>query len=391
MENRIDIKPYVFALIRHRRAILLHFLIVIIAASAYAFFAAKKEYKSEMVFLPPISENSISSILPGVSLPTSSSSDIMPEQISTIFLSKALKRKIIDKFDLYQHYKMNKNQNKFENTVKLLNKSLFLNSDETGSFGFSKTISFTLSAFHTSRDTAWQMVKYSFDLLDSAVRAISSDRARLNRVFIEAQLEKNKIILDSLQTAVRKFQIENKAYDVPEQVKMTIKAYADVKAAMLGNEIKIQTIHNEFSGETPEIAALQKSNLALHEKLGQIETSQNPAVMPSLENSTKLLPQYANLMQDVEVRDQLILFVTRELEQAKIKEARNVSGLLVSDPPYVPEYKARPKRMAIMAIMVGIYMMFVLCFFTVAEFYSLSVKDGEFINTLRQAFKRQSV
>jgi capsule polysaccharide export protein KpsE/RkpR len=189
---------------------------------------------------------------------------------------------------------------------------------------------------------------------------------------------------------MQRFQIQYKAYNIPEQMKMTIKAYADVKAAMLGNEIKIKTIRNEFNSETPEIVSLQKSNLALREKLVQIETSENPEVMPSLEASTKLVPQYANLLQDIEVQNQLILFITRELEQAKIKEAKNVSGLLVSDPPFVPEYKARPKRMSIMAALICIYMLFVSCFITLKEFYTISLRDSEFTKAFWLAMKSHS-
>jgi len=390
MENRFDLTPFVLVLIRRRKAIFFHFVCIAIVAWIFVFFLTKKEFKSEMVFLPPISENAISSIMPGISLPSASSFDIMPEQIVTVFSGKSLKRKIIDKFDLYKHYKLKKNANKFENACKILDKNLLLESDEIGSLGFSKTISFSIGAYHTSRDTACQMVKYAFDLLDSAVKAISSDRAHQNRVFIEKQLERNKSVLDSLQDAMREFQIKNKAYNVPEQVKMTIKAYADVKAAMLTNEIRMKAIHNEFAGETPELASLQKNNLAFKEKLAQIESLENPDVMPSLESSTKLMPQYANLMQDIEVQDQLILFVTRELEQAKIKEVKNISGLIVSDPPYVPEYKARPKRITEMALIIGVYMAFILLVVLIQEIYRISLKDSSIVKAIRASLKSKT-
>jgi uncharacterized protein involved in exopolysaccharide biosynthesis len=389
MENRFDLTPYILVFIRRKKALLFHLLIIAIVAWIVAFFLTKKEFKSEMVLLPPIGENAISSIVPGISLPSTSSSDIMPEQIATIFSSKSLKRKIIDKFNLYKHYKMKKNANKFENTCKILNKSLLLEGDEIGSLGFSKTISFTLCAYHTSRDTACQMVIYAFDLLDSAVKAISSGRAHQNRVFIEKQLEGKKVVLDSLQEVMRDFQIKNKAYDVPEQLKMTIKAYADVKATMLDNEIRMKAINNEFSGETPALVSLQKSNRALGEKLAQIESRENPDVMPSLESSTKLMPQYTNLMRDLEVQEQLILFVTRELEQAKIKEVKNISGLIVSDPPYVPEYKARPKRMTILLLMVGIYMIFISSIIILQETYRVSLKDSAFVKALWATLKNR--
>jgi uncharacterized protein involved in exopolysaccharide biosynthesis len=380
MEKQFDLMPYILVFVRRRKAILFHCVLIIIVAWLYAFLVMKKEFMSEMIFLPPTGENtSISGLLPGIALPSISSADISPEQINTVFASKALKRKIIEKFNLYDHYKMRKNQNKFENTLKQLNKCLMLQADEKGTLGFSKTLAFSLSAYHTSADTAYQMDQYAFSLLDSAVKAISSDRARRNRIFVEAQLEKNKSILDSLQKAMQEFQVSNKAYNIPEQAKMAIKAYADLKATMLANDVRIQVLKNEFSGETPELAALQKSNRAFEEKLTQIETDGATDAMPSLETSAKLLPQYTNLMRDVEVQNQLIVFIAREVEQAKLKEAKNISGLIVSDPAFVPEYKARPKRIMIIAIIAGVYMLFIFGFITLQEMYRVTFKNSPFI------------
>jgi len=221
------------------------------------------------------------------------------------------------------------------------------------------------------------MVNFAYDLLDSAVKSVSSDRAHRNRMFVEGQLSKSKEVLDSLQKAMQQFQVQNKAYDIPEQVKLSIKAYSDLKAMLLENELRMQAIHNEFSGETPELVSLQKETKAAQEKLDQIEKHQSPDVMPGLESSTKLMPAYANLMRDLEIQDQLILFISRELEQAKLKESKNVSGLVVVDPAFVPEYKARPKRVKIVVMIVGLYMLFVFCFVAIQELYRSTLKDSE--------------
>jgi uncharacterized protein involved in exopolysaccharide biosynthesis len=390
MDNNFNLQPYVLAFVRRRKTIIIHFLLIAVVAWAYAFFLVKKEFKSQMVFLPPLGENSLSSIMPGISLPTATSSEIMAEQIGTIFISKSLQRKVIDKFDLIKHYKLNKNQNKFENTLKRLSKSLALEPDERGNLGFSKTISFLLVAYNTSPDTACRMVNFTFTLLDSAVKAISSGRAHRDRVFIEEQLVKNRAILDSLQKELQIYQLKNKAYDIPVQVQMSIKAYADIKSNMLANEIRIKAIHNEFEGQTPELASLQKSNLAFKEKLSQIESGETPDAMPSMVTSTKLLPQFTNLMRDVEVQNQVILFITRELEQAKIKEAKNISGLVVVDSAFVSEYKARPKRVPIMAVFIGVYMLFILCFITIQEMYRISFKNSEFFKAFWAIVKNRN-
>jgi capsule polysaccharide export protein KpsE/RkpR len=273
--------------------------------------------------------------------------------------------------------------------LKILKKSLILGNIEKSGMGYSKTISFSLSAFHTSPDTACQMANFAFTLLDSAVKSISVDRARRNRVFIEGQLEKNKMILDTLQKNMQNYQIQNKAYDIPEQVRMSISTYANLKAAMITNEIQMQTVKNEFAEETPELKGLQKNHQAYQTSLSQLESRTTPDAMPSLSVATKLLPHYLNLLRDIEVQNQVILLITREVEQAKIKEAKNVSALVVIDPAFKPEYKSRPKRIFILAGIVGMYMAFVMLMYFYGVFYRLNVKNRPIIQTIKAVWREK--
>jgi capsule polysaccharide export protein KpsE/RkpR len=389
METWFNITPYILALVRRKKTLVIHVLLISILAAAYVFLVLKREFKSRLIFLPPVSESNISSIMPGFSLPVGLMGEVSSEQIESIFSSNVLKRKIIDKFNLYDHYKMKKNKDRFENTRKLLDKSLLIDADERGTFGISKIISFTLSAYHTSPDTALQMTQYSFFLLDSTVKAISCGRAHRDRVFIEGQLEKDRWILDSLQNVLKDFQLKNRAYDVPEQIKLSIKAYADLKATILANEIRIKAINNEFAGETPELVSLRQNNIAFREKLSQMESGKTGDAVPSLKMSTRLFPEYTNLWRDVEVQNQLILYVTKELEQAKIKEAKDISGLVVVDPAFVPEYKARPKRLIVLGLIVAVYMLFICCCIVAQEMYRISLRDNPSIRAITAALLKK--
>jgi uncharacterized protein involved in exopolysaccharide biosynthesis len=391
MEKQLDFLPYFLIFFKRWKIILLNFLFILLASSLYAFVLTKKEYKAEIVFLPPGgSESSLSDLIGGnISLPSLTSSEIMPEQISVIFSSKAFKRRVIEKFNLYDHYKMKKNQNKLLNTIKKLDKSLVLSAEEIGSIGITKTVSFSLTALHTSPDTAYQMANFSFCLLDSAVQAVSIDRAHRDRVFVESQLEKNKTILDSLQVLLKDFQVKNKAYDVPEQVKMTIQAYADLKAEMTLNEIRMHAIAKDFSKETPEYFALKMSNQAIEGKLQQLDSQGSPDAMLSLQNTAKLLPDFVNLKRDVEIQNQIILFLSRELEQAKIKEEKNVSSLVVADPAFVPEYKTRPKRITIIAVATSLYMLFFLLFILVMEVFRIQIRNSQVMQAIISSLKKR--
>lgn len=389
MENKFELLPYLLIFVRKRNLVIINFILIIIVAGFFAFVITKKQFKADIVFLPPVSENSLgSSLLQGMMLPSMSSSDIMPEQIETIFKSKALKKRIIDQFRLSDHYEI-KPPNQFIRTEKALQKDLLFSKEETGAMTYSTTISFSLVAYHSSPDTAYQIVNFSFRLLDSAVRAISSNRAYRNRVFIEGQLEKNMQCMDSLQKAMQLFQMKNKAYNISEQTKLSVAAYAETKAALRMYELRISALKTAFSEETPELIELRKKSDIYKQKLSQIETKENPDAQPSFQNAVKLFPQYTNLLRDIEVENQIILFLTRELEQAKIKEAKNISSLVITDPAFIPDYKARPKRMTILAIWVFSYMVFFCSFLVFKEFYRKNIVPSKTFSLFKDAWNRK--
>ena len=111
-------------------------------------------------------------------------------------------------------------------------------------------------------------------------------------------------------------------------------------------------------------------------KLNELETTTVKDVIPSLSFSSKLLPKYTNLIRDIEVQNALILLISKELEQAKMQESRDISSLIIIDPSYIPEYKARPKRLHVMVTITGIYMFFILCFLILIELYKLRFKSS---------------
>jgi capsule polysaccharide export protein KpsE/RkpR len=231
------------------------------------------------------------------------------------------------------------------------------------------------------------MCDFTFTLLDSSVRTISMGRANRNRQFIERQLDIQKKMLDSLQSEFEKFQISNKAYIVPEQMKLSLKTYAELKSAAILNELKMKILEREFQRDIPELDELRKMQALYNQKLAQIEFEKNPSVLPSLGFSAKLLPQYTNLIRETEVRNEVILMLEREHEQARLQESKNITSLVVVDPPYVPEYKARPKRLTLLGLTLVIEHLFLLLLLLYQFYYSRIFKNHESVQALLKAMK----
>jgi tyrosine-protein kinase Etk/Wzc len=337
-------------LYKKRWLLIVNFLIACTAGWIYTFSLLKKEYSATVTFLPPAGESGVSalSLMNLSAAPLSLGGGASAEQVEVVFQSNATKRRIIDEFNLIKYFELEKSQNKFMTAAKRLKKYVMLESVEKGGLGMTKTVSYSITCYNPSPDTAKMMADFTFAIVDSVIREISIDKAQRNRMFVERQIAFQNEKMDSLQTVFQAFQNTHKAYDVPEQAKLSLQAYADLKAAALLNELKIASIRNEFTGQTHEMSELKKNQRVYDAKLKEYEAGESPNVIPSLDRSSKLFPEYAKMLRDIEVQNQLILLLTKEFEQARLQEARDVSPLIIVDPPFVPEYKARPGRMAVL-------------------------------------------
>jgi capsule polysaccharide export protein KpsE/RkpR len=339
-------------LYKKRWLLVINFLIACTAAAVYAFVIMDREYSATVTFLPPSGDNISAMSLLNLSMPSLSSGGASADQIEILFNSNAIKRRIVDEFNLIEFFKLEDSPNQFGLASRFMGKYVMMRTGEKGGMGMSRTISYAISCYHRSPDTAKLMADFTFAIIDSAVREISISRAQRNREFIEAQIVIQNEKMDSLQAVFQEFQHTNKAFNIPEQTRLTLKAYADLQAAAVMNELRLAALRREFTGQTHEIAELRRLQRVYQEKLGEYESGENPAVIPSLELSSRLFPEYAKMMRDIEVQNQLTLFLTKELEQARLQEARDVSPLIIVDPPFIPEYKARPKRLLIILVIV---------------------------------------
>ena len=370
---------------KRRRAFSLCSAIIVIWSFMSAFLFTHPEFKSSVTFLPPAEGPSVGAAVMGI--PLISGTSIMYDQVEIIFNSAAVKKRLIEQFNLYKTWHIDKNPGKFEIALDRIKKYVDFKTTVKGSMGFEKIVSYTVSCYHPSPDTAKLMCNFAFALINSSVKNLSTGLAHRNRMFVEEHLLEHKNVLDSLQKAFENFQLANKAFSMPDQMKLSLRNYADIKSAAILNELKMKALQQEFHGALPELYELERNNRLYNQQLTEIESAPNVDVMPSLDLSARLLPQYANLARETEVENQVIILLTRELEQARVQEQRNISLLTVIDPPFVPMYKARPHRVFVMVlILISLHLALFLIYGY--SFYFLNVvANNEHIQSLLQAIK----
>lgn len=386
-----DFSGFIIYLVKKWKVIIGSIVFVSIVSLVYILFFVNCQFSSSVTFLPPFSNQTIvpsflsSELIGGFS----SSSELQPEQIKTLFQSYALKRRVINTFNYYEKYKLTESKNKFKNAVKSLNEDLVLDVGEQGSFGMSKPISFTITSYHTSPDTCRHIAQFAFSVLDSMIREVSKEKGKRNKTFLQKQIDKNEAKLDSLQKEYQEFQIKNKAYEISEQARLSLDNYSQLKAKLISNQIRIKTLLQNHQRTYPEIVALQNQNRVLQSKLDAMEREHDNDVLIGLEKSARLMPTQVDYERKIKIQNKLLVFLAQQLQEAKLKEERNISSLKIVDPAFKPLYKTRPRRLFLLIGAVGVYTIFLFGFLFFVYLYHTYLKDTYLVHELYKMLRER--
>ncbi len=342
---------------RHQTLVLINLLLALAVAIVYPFFIAKPQYVSKLTFLPPASDGGGSlgllGALSGQAL-SSSSQDITDDQVQTIFNGETFARGIIDKLNLIRRYKVEKQINPYQRSVRTLHKKLSLEEESSAGLGYNSIISFTISAEDRNADTALLMANTAFAQLDSAVREISVSRARTRRSYLEKLIAERRRELDSAQTVLTAFQKKNKLVDAGTQARASLDVSGEIQASIYKLDAQIEMMQATEGSQGAQVSMLRAQRQSLQNRLRSLESRQSSGLLPGLMQSLDMGPQYERLSREVSARASVLVFLTQQEESERIAEEKTISRLNVVDQAWKPEYKSKPKRIPMaLAIFLG--------------------------------------
>lgn len=384
-----ELLQYVKFLIRKRVLITVNVVIATVVAFVVVLFFIPVQFASSVTFFPPYEEKGLMSFIPGMGgVGVTTSSDIVPQQISTIYMSTILRTKFIEEMDLIKKYELEDQVNDIGLALKKLDKDLSIEVEELGSLGMSTPIGYKITYYHTNPDSAYHGIQYLYNQIDSTIQSISMAHGRRKREFIREKLDVAENKYDSIKTAFNTFKLENKAYDIPAQVDFTIKSYADLSGQLTMRELELSRLVIEYSNSHPKVVATKRQIAVLKKKLRTIESSNLPQVLGGLEASIDLLPRYLEFTRDIEFSNKMILLMFQQYEEALLKETNELSTLEIIDPAVVPIYKARPKRALLLAMFFIKYMFVFVVVLSFYYFMKYRLSSISWLNELKNEFKK---
>jgi uncharacterized protein involved in exopolysaccharide biosynthesis len=141
------------------------------------------------------------------------------------------------------------------------------------------------------------------------------------------------------------------------QTKALIAAAADMRAQIAAKQVQLQPLRTYGTENNPDVKRVERELAVLQAQSAEISQTQRAGTEPAESNlevpTTRVASagaQYLRVARDLRYHESLYDFLARQLEAARIDEAKNAVVVQVVDKGVPPEKKPSPRRLLIVAI-----------------------------------------
>ena len=313
-------------------------------------------YTSSTTIMPPNSSSGsalISDLAGGANLSDSAASagslllglQTPGAEFVGILQSRTMKESLVKRFDLQKYYKAKL----IEDACKDLDGDTHIIENQKNG-----QISITVRA--KSPVLAANIAQAYVEELDRLVALDSTSSARRERIFLEGRIKEIQQDLDVSSKLLSKFAAKNNTLDLANQGRAMIESSMKLQAELAVASSQLAALQQEYSPDNIRVRAANARIDELEKQLkminGQSEkagskTDEVKSTLPSIGDLPSLGVTYEELARRVTVGEAVWQALTKQLEMAKVQEAKEIPVVHVLDPPNIPGRRTSPLRTVI--------------------------------------------
>ena len=309
-------------------------------------FALPQEYTATVIILPPQGNSSMSSMLAsqlsGLNGAVSgmASSMLGMKNINDMYVSMLKSRSVED--SVIQRYGLQSEYHKryLVDTRKVLEKYTKID-------GSTKDGLIRLSFSDRDPNRAAEVANGYVEQFKTLSQHLAITEASQRRVVFENQLEKTKVDLENADEALKRTQLSTGMVQVDGQARAMIDSAARLRAQIVAKEVQIEAMRSYAGDENPALTQAQTELDGLRAQFNKLVGSKGGSTDDVFLPKGKV-PQagleYVRRLRDVKYYEAIFEILAKQLELAKLDEAREGAFIQVVDPATAPEKKAYPKR-----------------------------------------------
>jgi tyrosine-protein kinase Etk/Wzc len=194
--------------------------------------------------------------------------------------------------------------------------------------------------------------------------SLAITEAARRRLFFEQQLQPAKEQLAVAEEAMRKTQQSTGVLQIDSQARALIESTAMLRAQVVAKEVQIQGMRSFATEDNPELVLARQHLAALQSQLEHLAGSQQDTgsdIVMSKGRVTGAGLEYLRRYRELKYHEAVYELLTKEMEIARLDEAREGELVQVVDPAVTPDKKSSPHRtlivigMTILAFFVAVF------------------------------------
>jgi len=345
-----DFLEILLVLAREKKRILQITLAVTLLASIIV-FVMPKMYTATATILPPQQNQSVLSTMVGqvAGAGTLDLRDLGLKNPSDVFVamlqSRTVEDALVNRFDLRKLY----NVKRYQDARKILEKRSEINPEKEG------LISIRVSDRDPKR--AADIANAWVDELRGLNQNLALTEAAQRRIFFVQKLSSEREDLSKAELVLRQVQERTGVIQPDAQTRALVGAVAELRASIAAKQVQLQSLRTYATESNPDVKRAERELAELQAqsaKLSQMERSGTDLGTGDLQVPTRRVPEanleYLRAVRELKYHESLYDFLAKQLEAARIDEAKDAVMVQVVDRAVEPERKSSPKRMLIVAV-----------------------------------------
>ena len=246
------------------------------------------------------------------------------DQYVAFLKSRSLQDALVDRFKLLERY-----ETKFREDARTV-------LGESVQIAIGKDGLITIDASDKDPAFAAQMATAHVEELDRLLNRLAVTEAQQRRLFFEKQLA---IAKDNLVKSEQALAATGVSSSVLKSTGAAVAAVAQLKAQIVGQEIKLASMRGYLTDSAPDFKQAQTELAALRAQFARAEKAE-PATTGASSGDSDYIAKFRNF----KYHETLFELFTKQYEMARLDESREGAVIQVLDAAQPPERKAKPQK-----------------------------------------------
>jgi len=351
-QDEFNFGPWMTALAEERQLLIRGMLVGAVLATIIAFLIPPRFTATAQILPPQQSQSAASSLVAGqlgslgALLSGGGAKDLGLKNPSDVYVSMLKSRTVEDslvrRFELQKVY----SKSRLSDTRKKLESRTKIVAQKDGII--------SISVEDGDQKRSADLANAYIEELRVVTKSLALTEAAQRRLFFQQQMDETKDKLTKAEEALKEFQQKSGLIQPDSQSKAMIGSMVELQAMIAAKEVEVQSMKSFAAPGNPDLNLAERQLEGLRDQLSKLQRQRGPVVEGDIEVPTGKVPevalQYIRKFRDVRYQEALYEQFGKQLEIAKVDEARDAVLIQVLDGAVVPDRRSYPLRWLVVLI-----------------------------------------